>query len=627
MDSQSLNFLADRKRFRLQPLITTSIARSFCSKTSFDDPGVPYKSITLNQPVDEGSLISGAKLLDFVSAFQGANASSHIKECTRKFTMQSESYKKFISPYEQLTSMTLASTYLVGGFVGSKSQVGGASRGGFGVQIWDIILDKFVELMGTAVHTSNGYCEDFFRYEEFSGNVLSDEHTEYVTKQTEHATNNSKRTCEKNYIPHVDTVHSKQSYADVTKTVAHHTPVGDNVSASNTRLSAPILKTVNSSVQKKNRIKSETWQENINRKEKRRPSNHGYARNSAHSQQKHTKGLCKMSWKDKQEARNVGMEYAVHEMKQYRPNENNNRNNKYSHVKNKVINQNKKNNSESSKVNCKMNTCLEITNHKTGTYVDPKKRTLDTGPMLCEEDNCVSSIVNLLKTENFSPDLEISDKNCPMIKVGLNFSLLPRENKSEKEHSSKMEDVNERCRYLSECSVDSDDSFVVFDAGGYNETESADSLVNDDCNESDSGEEEEEEEDDSVWTDDSFPSDEDDECVLAEENCELITKKIEDANARWCEQSVDPKPKIVNKAKKKVRFAEGKLLTCFHPMIAWDFALRSARIGPWETLARDTVRFQNRISRTAAVLDPILQPSHRERIYKERFMSDTNESV
>lgn len=620
MDPQSLNFLADRKRFRLQPLITTSIARSFCSKTSFDDPGVPYKRITLNQPVDQGSFITGAKLLDFVSAFQGADSSSHIKECTRKFNMQSDSYKKFMSPYEQLTTMSLASTYLVGGFVGSKSQVGGASRGGFGVQIWDIILDKFVELMGTAVHTSNGYYEDFFRYEEFSGKVPSDQYSEYVTKQTERATNNSNRSCEKNYIPPVDTVHSKQSYADVTKTVSHHAPVGDNVSASNTRLSAPVVKTVNSSVQQKNKNKSETWQENINRKEKRRPSNHTHPRNSAHSHQKQPKGLCKMNWKDKQEARNVGMEYAVHESKQYHPNRNNN----YSHVKNKVVNQNKKNSRE---LNCKMNTCLEITNHKTGrpTYVDPKKRTLETGHMKCKEDKCVNSIVNLIKTETFSPDLEISDKNCPVIKVGLNFSLSPRENKSEKDHSSKMEDVNERCRYLSECSVDSDDSFVVFDAGGYNETECADFLVNDEnCNESDSGEDDD---DDSVGTDDSFPSDEDDECVLAEENCELITKKIEDVNARWCEQSDDPKPKIVNKAKKKVRFAEGKLLTCFHLMIAWDFALRSARIGPWETLARDTVRFQNRISRTAAVLDPVLQPCHRERIYKERFTSDMNESV
>lgn len=77
----------------------------------------------------------------------------------------------------------------------------------------------------------------------------------------------------------------------------------------------------------------------------------------------------------------------------------------------------------------------------------------------------------------------------------------------------------------------------------------------------------------------------------------------------------------------KVRFAEGKSLTCVHRMIAWNFALRSARVGPWETLARDTVRFKNRISRTSVVLDPVLQASHREKIYKERFTSDINESL
>lgn len=627
MDPQNLNFLADRKRFRLQPLISTGFAKSFStktgvdnpvvpyksitlnepmdqdrfsSKTSFVDPAVPYKSITSNQPVEQGSFITRAKLLDFVSAFQRADSSCHIRECAKKFNIQSESYKKLMSPYEQLTTMSLASSYLVGGFVGSKSQVGGTSRGGFGVQIWDIILDKFVELMGTAVQSSNCYYEEFF--EELNGKVSSDQYTDFAAKQVEQMVNS--KPSEKNFTP-VDTVHSKQSYADVTRTVTHHTPVVD-VSASNARHCAPVVKIVNLSVQQKNKNKSETWEQNVNRKERRRPSSHMHPRNSAHSHQKQTKGLYKKNWKDKQEARDLGLEYAVHE------------NNKYSRGSNKVVHQNKKNTHESIKPKCKIRSCLEIIDCKTDR--EDKKWPLESVQMKREEDKCVSSIVNLLKPENFSPDVEISDKNCPMIRVGINFSLSPTENKLEKDRASKIEDINERSRYLSECSVDSDDSFVVFDAGGYNDFECVEFTINDDdCNESDSGEEEE----DSVWTDDNYPSEEDDVdgWILPEENCDLITKKIEHVNAKWSEQS-DDLPKIANKTKKKVRFAEGKSLTCVHPMIAWDFALRSARIGPWETLARDAVRFKNRIGRTALVLDPILQPSHREKIYKRRFASD-----
>lgn len=518
MDPQSLNFLADKKRFRLQPLISTGFAKSFCTKTNFDNSAVPYKSITLtesmeqdmfssktgfavpavlhknitlNQSMDQGSFITKAKLLDFVSAFQRADSSNHIRECTRKFNIQSESYKK-LSPYEQLTTMSLASTYLVGGFVGSKSQVGGTSRGGFGVQIWDIILDKFVELMGSAVDSNSSYYEEFF--EVLNGEVPSDQHLECVTKQTEHVTNC--KPSEKKYTP-IETVHSKQSYADVTKTVAHHTPVVD-VSVSNTKHCVPVVKSINLSIQQKNKNKSEMWQQNINRKERRRPSSHMHSRNASHSHQKQSKGSHKMNWKDRQETRDLGLEYTMHGSKQFR-------NNKYLYGNTKVRNENKKNN-EYCNPKCRMNSCeLEIVDHKVDG--EPKKWTLETLHMKCEEDKCVSSIVNLLKSENFSPDLEIADKNCPMIRVGLNFSLSPPENKSEKERSSKMEDVNERCRYLSECSVDSDDSFVVFDAGSYSDTEFVEFAVNDeDCNESDSGEEE----DDSIWIDDNNPLEEDD---------------------------------------------------------------------------------------------------------------------
>ncbi|XP_042750894.1 protein phosphatase 1 regulatory subunit 15A-like isoform X2 [Lagopus leucura] len=41
-----------------------------------------------------------------------------------------------------------------------------------------------------------------------------------------------------------------------------------------------------------------------------------------------------------------------------------------------------------------------------------------------------------------------------------------------------------------------------------------------------------------------------------------------------------------------------------------------ARRGPWETLARDRLRFAHRCALLSPVLQPILQPSHRERVWE-----------
>nr|CAD7404789.1 unnamed protein product [Timema poppensis] len=60
----------------------------------------------------------------------------------------------------------------------------------------------------------------------------------------------------------------------------------------------------------------------------------------------------------------------------------------------------------------------------------------------------------------------------------------------------------------------------------------------------------------------------------------------------------------------EVSFAVGDSLTTIHLMIAWDYAYRAARIGPWEQIARDRTRFQARISRMEDVLKPDERPVH-----------------
>ncbi|KAF5306573.1 hypothetical protein FQR65_LT07300 [Abscondita terminalis] len=71
---------------------------------------------------------------------------------------------------------------------------------------------------------------------------------------------------------------------------------------------------------------------------------------------------------------------------------------------------------------------------------------------------------------------------------------------------------------------------------------------------------------------------------------------------------------------KKVRFANPDQLCEVHPMVQWSYAYRNARKGPWEQYALDRMRFQNRINNSKPVLEYVLQPAHRNEIYKDRFM-------
>jgi len=46
-------------------------------------------------------------------------------------------------------------------------------------------------------------------------------------------------------------------------------------------------------------------------------------------------------------------------------------------------------------------------------------------------------------------------------------------------------------------------------------------------------------------------------------------------------------------------------------MWTWYFAHRQARIGEWETLARDRARFNDRINKLDTIISPVLSKKHR----------------
>nr|XP_008117123.1 PREDICTED: protein phosphatase 1 regulatory subunit 15A [Anolis carolinensis] len=65
---------------------------------------------------------------------------------------------------------------------------------------------------------------------------------------------------------------------------------------------------------------------------------------------------------------------------------------------------------------------------------------------------------------------------------------------------------------------------------------------------------------------------------------------------------------------KKVRFSS---VVTIHPLIAWDYAYRTARRGPWEEMARDRCRFHRRIAQVGAILQPCLEMEHRAKMWRK----------
>lgn len=106
-------------------------------------------------------------------------------------------------------------------------------------------------------------------------------------------------------------------------------------------------------------------------------------------------------------------------------------------------------------------------------------------------------------------------------------------------------------------------------------------------------------------------------------NCaNKILQNLKDANKRWNEayNCDDDHHGLCsqNKTKnnhRKVTFATGKNLQTRHLLICWSFAYQSARKGPWMNLSLDTKRFHDRIDKLKSIIDPVLDPGHRQKIF------------
>ena len=72
----------------------------------------------------------------------------------------------------------------------------------------------------------------------------------------------------------------------------------------------------------------------------------------------------------------------------------------------------------------------------------------------------------------------------------------------------------------------------------------------------------------------------------------------------------------------QVSFVDNSQLVTVHPIVAWDYAYRAARVSEWMALARDGLRFQRRIQSLEAILSPVLSPEHRAKIWESRMSTE-----
>lgn len=54
-------------------------------------------------------------------------------------------------------------------------------------------------------------------------------------------------------------------------------------------------------------------------------------------------------------------------------------------------------------------------------------------------------------------------------------------------------------------------------------------------------------------------------------------------------------------------------------LFVWNYASKMARSKYWELIAVDRLHFRKKITKLANILNPILECSHRYKIYEERF--------
>ncbi|XP_014227001.1 dentin sialophosphoprotein-like isoform X2 [Trichogramma pretiosum] len=186
--------------------------------------------------------------------------------------------------------------------------------------------------------------------------------------------------------------------------------------------------------------------------------------------------------------------------------------------------------------------------------------------------------------------------------------------------SKQNDDGNNDKKNISINSTDSDDNFIIFN----HVNDDYDQKDDDDDDDDEDEDEDDDDEDDDEDDDDNDNDNEINDSINSKDSVDgfIVLQNNDDNQTACCQSSgANDVQKNEKKSKKEKRKAKVSfdLKPQVHLMIKWDFAYRKARPGPWEQAARDRGRFARRVSDSHKVLDKILLPAHRARIFEERF--------
>lgn len=714
MAFQGFSFKADNSNYVNMSSFSSMMSLSYLPK--FDFPNTKQKNMPNNHNIgsSKNHFMQSVDIMNFVPGFRAEQSS---RLCDFSKTVNPANNIKKVDHYPQFSSMNIFS-YLVGGFVGSKSQVGCTSMQGDRFQIWDLVWEKLLEIVGgedfSAINTKS--CQE---------SVLSVTNKNNIEKMNEPV---------------------KQSYAEVVKTLPH------NLIRSNKNLH---IKNVKDNMIKTNRQKrkqSVIMDDNYKGKldfgrcEKKmslQQMNSFSSSRWSNSRRKHfRKGIEKNNKRDKREAARDGLEYFNQELNEddsncsknvvmvsnalnyNKDNLSSHRNKKRSLKKAEIskpvmelinngidrvglkhdydLNSNNfcvfksgKCSNEVAEFSAAVTSAESNGRHRLGSFcsvdsddsfiIFDRSGSEDLIAQLCcdfdlqmsdnDGDSSTSSSLsddcdddeddsfyfiqtnfskpcdknmsywlsncdnqsNVSLTRNKTKDDQINcfeekdGKNkdywknmCSKFKsintsvpytVFYDCKTSPKSQDLENKPIKVLDetDVKARCRLTSECSVGSEDSFVVFDSVD-GKSSSCSKLNNLVCKF----------EIDDYDSNSDYSSEDFDEI-----NCAVLTSFapghnydvnswLEEVNSEW-QKKFNETEKLVEKKSKKVHFPSDNKLIAVRKMVTWDYALRAARIGPWEQLARDTKRFQDRIHCIGEVLQSVLDSEHREKIWKERF--------
>lgn len=216
MYSSCLGYMPSKKRSNLN--LSDSVPHNFSLQRSYSKSTIPTGSLTniLSSPLKMSPSSnsfdtnhSGSKftsrtqsIMSFVYTLGGPRL-NQTPEISKNLTSSKSRHncKELVVHYNNMPSTPLVSSHLIGGFVGSKSQLGRTQ--GFEVKMWDIIRD-LLSLVGSSPSTGKSFPKSSPIDKRYCGNLNSSEKLDSLMKEVESEDVEAEKP-------------RKQSYAEVTK--------------------------------------------------------------------------------------------------------------------------------------------------------------------------------------------------------------------------------------------------------------------------------------------------------------------------------------------------------------------------------------------------------------------------